>query len=128
MFLTQKALPHIRSGGSIVNIGSAGAKANGNLPAAVYVATKVAVASWAIVLAKELGAKGIRINTVAPGFINTDMLLPPFHEAAKESSVFKRLGEAEDVAKVVAFVADSNKSGWITGQNVEASGGSILQF
>ncbi len=126
--MIQKAIAHIPSGGSIINIGSASAKANGALPAAVYTATKFAVASWAIVLAKELAAKGIRINTVAPGFTDTEMLSAPFHEIAKQSSVFKRVGTAEDVANIVAFVADSKKSGWVTGQNLDASGGGILQF
>ncbi len=126
--MIQKAVAHIPSGGSIINIGSAAAKANGNLPAAVYTATKFAVASWAVVLAKELGAKGIRINTVAPGYTATDMLPEQYVEAAKKSSVFNRVGEAEDIATIVAFIADSKKSGWVTGQHLDASGGGILQF
>jgi 3-oxoacyl-[acyl-carrier protein] reductase len=58
----------------------------------VYAASKFAATAWAVVLAKDLGAKGIRINTLAPGFTNTDMLPEAFKEIAKRSSVFNRLG------------------------------------
>eukprot|EP00029_Vermamoeba_vermiformis_P010525 TRINITY_DN5540_c0_g1_i1.p1 TRINITY_DN5540_c0_g1~~TRINITY_DN5540_c0_g1_i1.p1 ORF type:complete len:237 (-),score=40.94 TRINITY_DN5540_c0_g1_i1:85-732(-) len=97
LFLIQKAVAHIPSGGSIINLGSAAAKANGALPAAVYTATKFAVASWAVVLAKELGAKGIRINTVSPGYTDTDMMAAGGPELAKigtAASPFNRLGKS----------------------------------
>jgi 3-oxoacyl-[acyl-carrier protein] reductase len=128
LFLIQKAVSHIPSGGSIINLGSAATKANGTAAPAVYAASKFAATAWAVVLAKDLGAKGIRINTLAPGFTNTDMLPEAFKEIAKRSSVFNRLGEADDIANIVAFLADSKKSGWITGQHLDASGGGILQF
>jgi len=86
--------PHIPAGGSIINISSGGTKAV--LPAPYYVASKLAVEGFTASLARELGAKGIRINTVSPGYTDTDMLGAGGPEVAKvgiEASVLKRLGK-----------------------------------
>jgi 3-oxoacyl-[acyl-carrier protein] reductase len=127
LFLIQAVVPHIPAGGSIVNISTGGTKAP--LPAPYYVASKLALEGFTMTLARELGAKGIRINTVSPGYTDTDMMRAGGPELAKtgiEASALKRLGTTEDVARVVAWVVDPIKAGWIVGQNISATGGVVL--
>lgn len=81
-------------------------------------------------LAKQLGPRRITVNAVSPGVIDTDMNAqalqdPPSRKYMESLSVFGRVGEAEDVASVVAFLA-ADDSRWISGQCIEASGGSCL--
>jgi 3-oxoacyl-[acyl-carrier protein] reductase len=76
-------------------------------------------------LANELAAKGVTINTISPGFTDTDMLADPVREIGAQMSPFKRLGTPQDIAAVVAFVV-SEEARWLTGQNIHAGGGVVM--
>jgi 3-oxoacyl-[acyl-carrier protein] reductase len=92
-----------------------------------YAATKHAVAGLTKSLAAELGPSGIRVNAVAPGCIDTDMIAPLGRETLDglaESTPLNRLGNPEDIANLVAFLA-SDAASFITGQIVAADGGFI---
>lgn len=73
-------------------------------------------------LAKELGPRNVTVNVVSPGFTNTELLTDEFRKTAASMSPFNRIGEPEEVAAVVSFVA-SPAAGWVTGQNIGAGGG-----
>jgi NAD(P)-dependent dehydrogenase (short-subunit alcohol dehydrogenase family) len=134
-FLVQQLLPVLGEGTSIVVISSLGArsvvgKAGQETPSILaYASTKGAletlVKNWAAIL----GPRGIRVNAVAPGVIDTDMSNFTKTEAGREVALgmqaLKRLGKPEDVADVVAFVA-SDAARWITGTSIPVDGGSKL--
>jgi 3-oxoacyl-[acyl-carrier protein] reductase len=134
-FLVQQLLPVLGEGSSIVVISSLGARSvvgkSGmeNPSILAYASTKGAletlVKNWAAIL----GPSGIRVNAVAPGVIDTDMSNFTKTEAGREVALgmqaLKRLGKAEDVAAVVAFIA-SNGARWITGASIPVDGGSKL--
>ena len=110
--------------GSIVNTTSV-VGVYGNVGQANYSAAKAGLIGFTKSLAKELGARNIRVNAVAPGFIATDMTkdLANIDEYLKLISL-RRLGEAEDVARAVKFLAvDAN---YITGQVLEVDGGMVI--
>ena len=93
-----------------------------------YSATKGAVISFVKGLAKELGPSGIRVNAVAPGAVDTDMLSCFTAEdkaAMAEASALGRIGRPEDIARVTAFLA-SGAASFVTGQIVGADGGMII--
>ena len=97
----------------------------GNLGQANYSAAKAGLIGFTKSLAKELGSRNIRVNAVAPGFIKTDMTkdLANTEEYAKLIPL-KRMGEAEDIAKAVKFLAlDAD---YVTGQVLEVDGGLII--
>lgn len=129
-FTVQKALPHLNNGASIVlNTSVAGIKGNAN--ASVYSATKAALRSFSRTLTTELVERGIRINSVAPGPIETPIFgrigLPKeqIDEFAKHilaSVPLKRFGKPEEVANAVAFLASSDAS-YITGVELHVDGG-----
>jgi 3-oxoacyl-[acyl-carrier protein] reductase len=95
---------------------------------AVYAATKAAVEAMTHVLAKELGPRRITVNAVAPGPVATELFLADKSDvevaAAARMNPFGRLGEPEDIARIVAFLG-SEESGWINGQVIRANGGVI---
>ena len=110
--------------GSIVNISSISAL-GGDCGRALYGATKAAVSSLTKTMATELGISNIRVNAVAPGFINTDMKDLLSEEALQENlnlSKLKRIGEPKEVANVVMFLA-SDLASYVTGQIVNVDGG-----
>ncbi len=116
-------------GGSVINIGSVAA---GGVPAgSVYSATKGAVDTITKALAAELGSKGIRVNSLNPGLIETEgthtagVIGSDFHNAEVTKTPLGRIGQPGDIATVAAFLA-SDDSGWLTGQTIQASGGSRL--
>lgn len=110
--------------GRIVNIGSvSGVK--GNKGQANYAAAKAGVIGLTMSVAKELGAKGITANLVAPGFVETDMtaFIGPDHKKELEGHiVVGRLGQPEDIAAAVSYLT-SDDAGYITGQVLVVDGG-----
>lgn len=134
-FLVQQLLPVLVEGSNIVVISSLGAHAVVGKPGLdnpsilAYASTKGAletlVKNWAAIL----GPRGIRVNTVAPGGIDTDMSNLLKTEAGRElvlgMQALKRIGKPEDVADVVAFLV-SDAARWITGASIPVDGGSKL--
>jgi NAD(P)-dependent dehydrogenase (short-subunit alcohol dehydrogenase family) len=129
-FLTQKALPLINDGGRIVNISSGLARIS--FPGtSAYGSIKGAVETLTRYMAKELGARGITANVVAPGAIATDFggghvrNTPALQEQLKSVTPLNRIGQADDIGGVVAFLC-SEDAKWVNGQRIEASGGMFL--
>jgi 3-oxoacyl-[acyl-carrier protein] reductase len=127
-FLLQQLLPILSDGGSVVFVSSLGARAAvGTLSA--YAATKGAINTLVKYFAAALGPRGIRVNAVAPGVIDTDMSNFTKTEAGREAALamqaLKRIGKPDDVADVVAFLA-SDAARWITGASIPVDGGSKL--
>lgn len=113
--------------GKIINLSSVVGLV-GNAGQVNYAASKAGVIGMTKSLAKEIGSRGITVNAVAPGFIETDMtdvLGDKFKEEAKKNIPLKRLGKAEDVAEVVAFLA-SDSANYITGQVIHVDGGMVM--
>ncbi len=113
--------------GKIINLSSVVGIA-GNAGQVNYAASKAGVIGMTKSLAKEIGARGITVNAVAPGFIETDMtevLGEKFKEETKKAIPLKRLGKPEDVANVVAFLA-SEDADYITGQVIQVDGGMVM--
>src|SRR6201999_1108572 len=127
-FLVQQLLPILAEGSSVILLSSLGARAAvGTLSA--YAATKGAVDTLVKYFAQALGPRGIRVNAVAPGVIDTDMSnftkTEEGRTAVKGMQSLKRIGEPDDVASVVEFLA-SDASRWITGDVIAVDGGSKL--
>jgi len=113
--------------GRIVNITSV-VGASGNPGQANYAAAKAGVAGMTRALARELGSRNITVNCVAPGFIDTDMtdVLPEAQRAALLQSIpLNRLGQPEEIANAVAFLA-SREAGYITGTELHVNGGMYM--
>jgi 3-oxoacyl-[acyl-carrier protein] reductase len=126
MFAMQAAVPRMRDGGRIVNISSCGthvAQVTGLL--AVYQMSKGALEQLARCYVKELGARGITINSVLPGFVETELAsdTPAAYKVALvKRTALGRLGKPEDIAEAVCFLA-SDAARWITGETISVSGG-----
>lgn len=126
--LIRQASPRLRDGGRVVNVSSMGTRAA--YPAmAAYAPAKAALEALTLLLAPHFGPRGITVNAVMPGATATDM-----HPGAKDpvqsleiakSIALGRVGQPEDVADVVAFLA-SDEGRWVTGQVIDASGGQRL--
>ncbi|MET7885142.1 SDR family oxidoreductase [Streptomyces avermitilis] len=124
-FIIQRALRLIGEGGRIINVSSALTRIA--WPLLPYAMSKGALEMIAPRLAPELGARGITVNTVAPGITATDMNramrdVPGAEERISALTALRRLGRPGDIAGVVAFLA-SDEGRWVTGQLVDASGG-----
>ena len=109
--------------GAIINMSSV-VGVSGNAGQANYSAAKAGLIGLTKTLAKELGSRGIRVNAIAPGFINTDMTKDLDTSKFTDFIPLKRLGEPEDIAKAVKFLAAD--SDYITGQVLEVDGGLII--
>ena len=113
--------------GRIINITSV-VGLMGNAGQTNYAAAKAGVIGFSKSLAREVGARGITVNSVAPGFIDTDMTssLPEAHKTALLEQVpAKRLGEPEEIAAAVSFLASEN-AGYITGETLNVNGGMYM--
>jgi 3-oxoacyl-[acyl-carrier protein] reductase len=127
-FLVQRLLPVLHQGSSIVLLSSLAARAAvGTLSA--YAATKGAIDTLVKHFASVLGARGIRVNAVAPGVVQTDMSNFTQTDAGRDYTLamqaLKRLAEPDDIGGVVAFLA-SDDARWITGDTIHVDGGSKL--
>lgn len=109
--------------GSIINMASV-VGVSGNAGQANYSAAKAGLIGLTKTLAKELGSRGIRVNAIAPGFINTDMTKDLDTSKFTDFIPLKRLGEPEDIAKAVKFFAQD--ATYVTGQVLEVDGGLII--
>ena len=113
--------------GSIINITSVVGIA-GNGGQTNYAASKAGIIGLTKSLAKEVAARGIRVNAVAPGFVETDMtadLPDDIKEKAIEAIPLGRMGAAKDIASAVAFLA-SDEAAYITGQTLVVDGGMVM--
>ncbi|MHC2466345.1 SDR family NAD(P)-dependent oxidoreductase [Bradyrhizobium embrapense] len=127
-FLVQQLLPILGDGSSIVMTSSLAARAAvGQLSA--YSATKGAIDTMVKHFASLLGPRGIRVNAVAPGIIDTDMSefakTDEGRDYALKMQALQRIGHADDVADAVTFLA-SNSARWVTGDTIQVGGGSKL--
>jgi len=126
-FLTQKCVPILNAGGRIINI-STGTTRFSNPGYSVYASMKGAIEVFTKYLAKELGAKGIGANVVAPGPVETDFnnafirSNPQVKSVMSTLSPLGRVGAADDIGSVVAFLCTDDAK-WINGQRIEVSGG-----
>jgi 3-oxoacyl-[acyl-carrier protein] reductase len=125
VLLTQAVVPHLPSPGGRIVLFSSRLAVSPIPTSSVYAAAKAAVSTLAHAFAKELGPKGITINAVAPGVIETDMtaeIVRQRGDAIRAGTPLGRIGMPDDVAGIVAFLA-SPESGWITGRTLLADGG-----
>jgi NAD(P)-dependent dehydrogenase (short-subunit alcohol dehydrogenase family) len=126
-FLTQQLLPHINDGGSIIQISSSTTSFH-VYGYSIYASMKGAVEVLTRYLAKEMGPRGIRVNVVAPGPVETDFNNasirnnPERKQALANMAALGRVGHADDIAGVIRFLC-SPDSKWITGQRIAVSGG-----
>ncbi|WP_268957763.1 SDR family oxidoreductase [Ruania zhangjianzhongii] len=127
-FVTKHGLARIADGGRIVNVSAHLTEGAAQPDLIAYTMTKAAVDAFTRALAKQLGPRGITVNAVAPGPVDTEMnagWLDAAREMVAGLSPLGRVAEARDVADIVAFLA-SQDSRWVTGQHVDASGGALL--
>ena len=127
LLTTQAAVKHLSEGSSIINIGSV---VSSLTPpnSAVYTGTKGDVDAITGVLAKELGPKKIRVNSINPGMVETEgahaagFIGSPFEAGAVAQTPLGRIGQVDDIASVATFLA-SNDSKWVTGELIRVGGG-----
>lgn len=129
-FITRAALERMRDGGRIVNI-STGLTHGARMPELIaYTMTKGALDAFTAILAKEVGPRGITVNAVAPGIVDTDMNAGWLRNDEAQATVaamspLRRVGQPADIADVVGFLASAD-SRWVTGQWIDATGGALL--
>ena len=125
-FVMQEAAKHVKDGGRIILISST-QSLNAETGAAVYAASKTAAKKFVDILSKELGTRGITVNSVMPGVIDQAGIITglpeEFKKLVRNSSPFGRLGTVQDIGKVVAFLA-SDEAAYINGDHIKANGGS----
>jgi len=125
---TQEAVKHFgEGGGSVINISSVASTA-APATASVYSATKAAVDAVTRSLAKELGPRNIRVNSINPGMVETEgwhgagIAGSDFHKQTEAQTPLGRIGQPQDIAPAVVFLASAG-SAWITGETLTISGG-----
>ncbi|MBL1079537.1 SDR family oxidoreductase [Nocardia sp. 2] len=129
-FVTKLGLERLRDNGRVVNV-STGLTQGLRMPELIaYTMTKGAIDSFTSILAKEVGARGITVNAVAPGVVDTDMNAGWLRNDETMASVatmspLRRVAGPTEIADIVAFLA-SEDSRWVTGQWIDATGGALL--
>lgn len=125
LLASQAAVKQMKNGGSIINISSI-LSTDPYLASSVYAATKSAVDTITLALARELGPRKIRVNSILPGHTNTPATAGNFEGELGEKLIagtpLGRFGEPEDIAPLAVFLG-SEDSHWITGESIRASGG-----
>jgi 3-oxoacyl-[acyl-carrier protein] reductase len=127
LLTTQAAAKHLGEGGSVINIGSAVSRITPP-NSAVYTGTKAAIDGITGVLARELGQRKIRVNSINPGIVETEgthaagFIGSDFEKNAIAQASLGRTGQPADIAAVAVFLAGPD-SGWLTGEQILASGG-----
>ncbi|OBB10439.1 short-chain dehydrogenase [Mycolicibacterium setense] len=129
-FLTQHGLPRLRDNGRIVNLSTRFTHGSRIPELMAYAMSKAAIDSFTATLAKQLAPRGITVNAVGPGTTDTDMNAARLasvegRASAAGQSPFNRVAQPDDIADIVAFLA-SEDARWVTGQWMDASGGSML--
>ena len=123
---TREVVKYMPAGGSIVNFSSQAARDGGGPGASLYATSKAAVLCYTRSMAKELGPRGIRVNSVTPGMINTTFhdtfTKPEARENLHRTAPLRREGAAGDVAGLVTYLA-SDDAAYITGTGVDINGG-----
>lgn len=129
-FIVREALSRMGKGGRIINISSGVTRIA--FPEIIgYALTKGAIDAFTLTLAQHLGSRGITVNAVAPGVVDTDINADWLRgnqeviDGVTADIALGRLGQPEDIAKVVSFLA-SEDGGWVTGQVIDATGGTHL--
>ena len=124
---TQEALRHLKAGGRIINIGSINAEVVPFPGMAIYAMSKAAIATFSRGLAREVGARGITVNNIQPGPVNTDMnpADSDFAETLRGLMAVPRYGSAEEIAGLAAYLA-SDDSAFVTGASWNIDGGFAL--
>lgn len=130
LFQVQAASKYMKEGGRVIFLSSTVTKNSSVGPHSVlYAATKGAVEQFGRVLAKDLGARGITVNTISPGATATPLFLRSFSkevvERAAENHPAKRLGQPEDIAPIIAFLA-RDEAQWVNGQNIYVNNGAVV--
>ena len=127
-FLIQHCLPFLRDGGRIINISSMGTRA-AYPEMSVYAPAKAGLEALTLLLASELGARGLRSVAVAPGSTAFTVMPrardPELSRAIAQTIALGRVGQPGDIADIVAFLA-SHEGRWVTGQSIDATGGQRL--
>ncbi|HVZ02411.1 MAG TPA: glucose 1-dehydrogenase [Dongiaceae bacterium] len=128
LLATREAVAHFNgNGGSIINVGSV-VSTKAFPAAAIYSGTKGALDAITRAFAAELGPRKIRVNTIAPGVIETEgattlgVIGSDFEKQAAAQTPLGRIGQPDDVAKIAVFLA-SDQSGWVNGERIVAAGG-----
>ena len=130
VFLVSKAaVPYMNAGSTIVNFSSQAARDGGGFGALAYATAKGGVLTFTRGLAKELGPKGIRVNCVSPGMINTSFhdtfTKPEVRKNVAAAAPLRREGKAEEIADLVLYLAGESSS-YITGESIEINGGTYF--
>jgi 3-oxoacyl-[acyl-carrier protein] reductase len=127
--VTRAVAPYMTAGGSIVNFASQAARDGGGGGASAYAAAKGGVLTFTRGMSKELGPKGIRVNCISPGMINTTFhdtfTKPEIRTNVAASTPLKREGRADEVGDLVLYLA-SDSSSFINGQSIEINGGTYF--
>ena len=126
---TRDVLAYMQNGGSIVNISSQAARDGGGPGSSIYASSKAAMLCHTRAMAKELGPRGIRVNAVCPGMINTyfhDTFTPQAgRENLHRTAPLRREGEATEIGDLVCYLA-SDESSYITGNGIDINGGCLF--
>ena len=127
LLVTQAAAKHLPEGGSVINVGSVVSRTTPP-NSAVYTATKGAVDAITGVLAREFGARKVRVNSINPGMVDTEgarsagLVGSDFEKVVAAQAPFGRAGRPDEIADIAVFLA-SKDSRWLTGETLIASGG-----